>query len=132
MGEVVARIRVQGPKGSADLEALVDTGATFTKIPVRLASKLGLEAKYETQVELGEGRVIERALAMAEIEMDGVARPVLVTVGEEGEKPLVGYTTLEHLGFKVNPLTRRLEKTTAIEYRGSPKSDGSHSPPQSL
>lgn len=31
--------------------------------------------------------------------------------------PIIGYTTLEILGFKVNPVTRRLEKTTAIEYR---------------
>jgi len=33
-----------------------------------------------------------------------------------GEKGLLGYTALEVLGFKVNPLTRRLEKTFAIEY----------------
>jgi len=39
----------------------------------------------------------------------------LFTFGEE-EKPLIGYTTLELLGFKVNPITRRLEKAIPIEY----------------
>lgn len=116
MGEVMARIRLGGPQGSADLEVLVDTGATFTKIPEPLAISLGLEAKYETSVELRDGRVIKRRLAQAEAEIDGATGPVPVALGQEGERPVIGYTTLEILGFKVNPATRRLEKTTPIEY----------------
>ncbi len=65
--------------------------ATFTKIPRATASALRLEATYEARVELANR-------------------------GEK-EKPLIGYSTLEILGFKVNPITGRLEKTEAIEYR---------------
>ena len=50
------------------------------------------------------------------MEIEGVRRPVLVAIGEE-ERPLVGYTALELLGFKVNPITRKLEKAMPIEYR---------------
>ena len=39
-----------------------------------------------------------------------------MTVGGAEEKPLLGYTALEILGFKVNPISRKLEKATAIEY----------------
>ena len=34
-------------------EGLVDTGATFTKIPRSAASEIGLRAKYEAEVVLG-------------------------------------------------------------------------------
>lgn len=101
---------------SAELEALVDTGATFTKIPESLASALGLQAKYETSVELADGRRVKRGLALAEVELEGVRRPVLIAIGGTEEKALIGYTTLEILGFKVNPVTGRLERTVAIEY----------------
>ncbi|MBT9159960.1 MAG: hypothetical protein AAGB97_09470 [Dehalococcoidia bacterium] len=47
--------------------------------------------------------------------MEEVRRPVLAAIGEE-EKPLIGYTALELWGFKVNPITRKLEKAMPIEY----------------
>ena len=118
MGETRIAFKIYGMDGqAAELEAVVDTGATFTKIPRVLASVLGLQVKYETGVELGDGRIVKRGLALAEVEIEGVRRPVLVAVGGEEEKPLIGYTTLEVLGFKVNPVTGRLERTIAIEYK---------------
>ena len=117
MGETRIAFRIYGMDGqAAELEAVVDTGATFTKIPRALASVLGLRVKYETDVELGDGRRVKRGLALAEVEIEGVRRPVLVAVGGEEEKPLIGYTTLELLGFKVNPITGKLGRTVAIEY----------------
>jgi len=117
MGETKARFEIYGANGkSAELEATVDTAATFTKVPESVAARLGLKAQYETEVELSDGRTIKRGLALAEVEIEGVRRPVLVAIGGEGERTLLGYTTLEILGFKVNPVTGKLEKTVAIEY----------------
>ncbi len=100
MGETYAHFKVYGANGrSIELESIVDTGSTFTKIPGAVATRLGLEAKYETQVELGNGQVVDRKLGLAEVEIEDIRRPVLVSIGEE-EKPLLGYTTLELLGFK--------------------------------
>ena len=116
MGETCIRFKIYGIDGkSTVLNAIVDTGATFTKIPLYVANELGLEAKYETKVELGDGHIITRKLAPAEVEIEDVRRLILVSIGEE--KPLLGYTTLELLGFKVNPITGKLERTMAIEYR---------------
>lgn len=115
MGQTTVLLRVYGPLGSAELATLADTGATFTKIPRSIAVRVGLEERYETSVELGDGRTIIRPLALADVEVEGVRRPVLVAISQEGETPLLGYTTLELLGFKVNPITQKLEKTTAIE-----------------
>jgi len=50
-----------GPDGRcAELEAVVDTDATFTKIPESVASELGLQIEYEAEVELGDKRVVRR------------------------------------------------------------------------
>ena len=116
MGETRVLLKLYGPRGSAGLQTVADTGATFTKISQAVAAKLGIETKYETQVELADGRVVTRCLALAEVEIEGVRRPVLVAIGGDDETPLLGYTTLEALGFKVNPVTRKLEKAMAIEY----------------
>ncbi len=116
MGQTLVDLRVHGPLGSVDVKALADTGATFTKVPRSAIDKVGVEAAYETGVELGDGRTITRRLALAEVEIDGMRRPVLVSIGEDGERALVGHTTLESLGFKVNPITHALESTPAIEY----------------
>lgn len=116
MGETVAVVRIYGKLGSTTLELLVDTGATFTKIPEAIAREIGLEPQYTADVELSDGKVVKRRLALAEMEIEGIKRPVLVAISGDGEKVFLGYTTLEVLGFKVNPVTRRLEKTFAIEY----------------
>ncbi|MBS7612622.1 retroviral-like aspartic protease family protein [Candidatus Bathyarchaeota archaeon] len=117
MGETLVKFKVYGVDGRhVELEAIVDTGATFTKVPGFIASKLGLQARYEAEVELADGRIVKRGLAVCDVEMGGVKRPVLIAVGGDDEKPVVGYTTLELLGFKANPLTRMLERTYAIEY----------------
>ncbi|MDD3493833.1 MAG: aspartyl protease family protein [Candidatus Bipolaricaulis sp.] len=117
MGETRARLRIYGEDGKvSEVEALVDTGSTFTKIPQHLASALGLQVKYGTEVELADGRLVKRGLALVEVELEGVRRPMLIAIGGEEERPLIGYTTLEVLGLKVNPITGKLERTVAIEY----------------
>ena len=123
MGETRIHFKIYGAnRETAELEAVVDTGATFSKIPNSVADTLKLETKYETEVELGDGRVVGRKLVLVDMEIEEVRRPILVAIGEE-EKPLVGYTALELLGFKVNPITRRLEKAMPIEYRGGNPND---------
>ena len=116
MGQTLVSLTIHGPLGSAEVEGLADTGATFTKVPESTADAVGIEPRYETDVQLGDGRTVTRILASAEVEVQGVRRPVLVAFGADGEQPLIGYTTLEALGFKVNTVTYSLEPTPAIEY----------------
>ena len=100
MGKTRAQFEIHAADGKAiELEAMVDTAATFTKVPESAAVKLGLKAQYETEVELSDGRILKRRLALAEVEIKGIRRPVLVAIGGEGERALPGYTTLEVLGL---------------------------------
>ena len=115
MGATYADLSLSGPSASDTLRCLVDTGATFTKIPLALGERLGLEVVREVEVELADGRVTVRQLALANAEMEGVRSPILVTLAEDADLPLIGVTTLEILGFKVDPVAERLEPRTAIE-----------------
>ena len=116
MGQTHVDISIHGDSRSVVVSALADTAATFTKVPRVVLDELGLETEYEVDVEIGDGRTIRRRLALADVEISGVRRPVLVSAGGNGEQPLVGYTTLETLGFKVNTVAHKLEPTPAIEY----------------
>ena len=116
MGETIVTMTVHGPRGSRQVAGVADTAATCTKIPSATAEALGLQARFETQVELGDGRTVTRQLALAEVEIEDVRRPVLVALAEDGEQSLVGYTTLEALGFKVDTAKHALERRTATEY----------------
>ena len=116
MGRTHVDIIIHSESSSAVVNALADTAATFTKVPRLVFDELGLEAAHEVEVEIDDGRTTRRQLALAEVEIDGVRRPVLVSAGGDREQPLVGYTTLETLGFKVNTIAHRLEPIPAIEY----------------
>ena len=119
MGRTFLDIGIHGRFRSSVIPALADTASTFTKVPRSLFDQLGLDVVHEAEVEIGDGRTIRRPLALAEVEIAGVRRPVLVSAGGDGEQPLVGYTTLETLGFKVNTVSHELEPTPAIEYGGA-------------
>ena len=58
---------------------------------------------------------MKRDLAPAEVEIEGVKRPILIAIRGDEEMPIIGYTTIEVLGFKVNSVTGKLERTPAIE-----------------
>ena len=116
MGEVLTNVRFFGPRGSVELTSLVDTGATFTKVPRSVAEEVGMKARRRVLVQLSTGELIERELGNLEIEIEDVRDIAPVTIAADGEPTVIGYTTLEILGFKINPVTRRLEKTHPIEY----------------
>lgn len=115
MGIVFTKVKIYGTRGQKELDLMIDTGATFTKLPLSLADEIGIEWKDEVEVELSDGRVRKRKLGIAEAEIDGVRRTIPITAADD-ERAFVGYTALEILGFKVNPITQKLERTMAIEY----------------
>ena len=116
MGETIVSVTIRGPAGSRTFDGLVDTGATFTKISRSLGDALGLEPFDEVAIQLADGRLETRPVALVNLEVEGVTGPVVVTLADNVDRPLIGMTTLENLRFKVNPIEERLEPTPAIEY----------------
>ncbi len=111
LGETRVRARLHGTKGYRDLEMLVDTGATYTKIPESLAKELGIVPDEVVRVKLGDGSLRDASLGDARIEYGASKRAITVLIGP-GDEVLFGVTALEALRLKVNPMTGKLEPFT--------------------
>jgi predicted aspartyl protease len=116
MGKTMTTIKLYRSSGAAELEALVDTGETFTKISRNLASRIGLKPKRNILTHVATGEFVSRSAGTLESELEGVKDVIPVVIGEDHEPAVIGYTTLEILGFKVNPITEKLESTHTVEY----------------
>jgi len=90
------------------LDALVDTGATYSLFPRTLLIRLGATAHDRAEFELADGRTIVRELATVVARLDGHTRHILCIVDEEGVEPLLGATTLELFGLAADLVNERL------------------------
>ena len=93
-----------------EVEALVDTGATFPALPEDIVSKLGLPKIGEHVAETAEGvRKIElMGMVIIMIEDRVAETPIIKRV--KGTTPLIGVVALEQMGFRVDPVTGKLVK----------------------
>ena len=98
-----------------EIEVLVDTGATFTKLPSRVLEDLGVSASFERDFEIADGSILRRRVGYVEVEVEGRKAPVPVAFAEDGERALLGATALEILGFTVDPQKRRLVPAPALD-----------------
>jgi clan AA aspartic protease len=100
---------VKGPDGKeANLEFLVDSGATYSLLPKATWTALGLVPKRRMKFTLADGTSIERAVSEAFIAFPQGEGHTPVVLGEEGDQALLGVVTLEILGLVFNPFNRTL------------------------
>jgi len=91
------------------IEALVDTGSSYSWIPRDVLGRLGVQPRFRREFETADGRVVERELGEARAEYGGGGDVgTLVVFSDPGSLPLLGAYTLEGLGLGVDPLNERL------------------------
>jgi len=118
MGHVEVDVKFGNLEGKefTELKALVDTGATFTVIPERVAKELNLTLVGEkVKVSTAKG-LDELELTHAIIEIDGKRRIMPILVSKHIDRALLGIITLEAMQLRVNPLTGKLEEYAALLY----------------
>src|SRR3990172_2579586 len=110
MGTFRAAIEIGDPQGEGyeALEALVDTGSTYTWVPMDILRQMGVEPVGRREFETADGRIIEREMGRTWVRIDGRTEITLVVFGEEGSRPLLGAYTLEGLRLAPDPVNRRL------------------------
>ena len=91
-----------------DVEALVDTGATYTSIPESILTQLGIEIRESRSFELADDRFVEYPVGYASIRLEERAVITLVVFAPQHTGSLLGATTLETAGLAVDPIHRRL------------------------
>ncbi len=91
------------------LDFIADTGAIYIVIPYSIAKNLDLEVIGKRRFKTASGDVVEYPVSEAYIIIEGVGVTSLVVIGSNNVSPIIGVTTLELLGFQVDPVTGRLK-----------------------
>lgn len=95
------------------VEALIDTGATFTTLPRGVADRLKLIEVTKRRVRTASGEeVLPESYVTVEVMGEKTTTPVLIS--EKMDRTLLGVLTLEALALKVDPKTGKLEKTELL------------------
>jgi len=112
LGHVRVDVCVRGGKGELRLEkVLVDTGATYTVMPLEVLEEVGaVKSPHPIVLELGDGRKVKADVYVATVEIDGREGPGLILTFK-GAKTVLGVQALEALGLRVDPTTSKLEAT---------------------
>jgi clan AA aspartic protease len=109
MGLTYAEATVTGPNDkSQKLELLVDSGATYSLLPIKVWKSLGLKPMEKQTFTLADGTHIDRKISECRIALNGIERHSPVILGERGDEPLLGVLTLGILGLIVDPFKREL------------------------
>jgi clan AA aspartic protease len=96
------------------IEALVDTGATYTVLPRVLLEQLGVVAHTRAHFVLADGREIEHDVGRTWVRLGQQQEYTLVVFGDDA---LLGAVTLEELRLAPDPVSQRLLPVPALMKR---------------
>ena len=95
---------------------LVDTGATFSRVPANILQRLGVQELFQVETEYATGQVEPVPVGLAMMEIAGFPErvPVLISFGKEAAYPLLGAHALEAFRVAVDPVARTLRRVRAF------------------
>ena len=99
-----------------EVEAMVDTAATYTVLPAMMLREMGIAAERQARFEFADGRMVDMDIGQARATVDGISVFTQVVFGDDDGFPLLGSYTLEGLLLAVDPVNQRLVPTHAIWY----------------
>lgn len=111
MGITYLPITITSPsdiKKKATLDFMIDSGAAYSVVPSRILSKLGIKPDEKRDFMLANGQKMTRKIGIARFVYKGRKGGAPVVFGEKEDSTLLGATTLEAMGFVLNPFQREL------------------------
>lgn len=96
------------------VDALVDTGSTFSAVPRTVLERLGIRPARRQTMELANGEIVEYEVGDAPVRLEGLQAITPVIFAETDEQAAVGAVTLETLLLAVDPINRRLTPVHAL------------------
>ncbi|MCH7605887.1 MAG: aspartyl protease family protein [Chloroflexi bacterium] len=101
--------RVRGPTGNEEsVSFLVDSGATYSLLPLTAWQSIGLEPAREQTFTLADGTTVKRHISECYLILPQGETHTPVILGEAGDEALLGVVTLEELGLVFHPFSRTL------------------------
>src|SRR5437867_1782298 len=95
MGTFFHPITIIGPNGKESIDALVDTGVSFTTLPASLLRRLGVRPFRRARLRLADGQVAERDLGRVTARINGLEDETICIFGPEAAPPVIGSHTLQ-------------------------------------
>ena len=116
MGISYVQGTVRGPTGSeAAVRFLIDSGATYSLLPLPVWQAIGLVPKREMQFVLADGTTIHRSVSECHLALSHGEGHTPVVLGQPGDvEALLGVVTLEILGLVFDPFRRVLHPMRAL------------------
>ena len=116
MGTFRHRIEIGDPEGRRfeAVDALVDTGASYTMAPFSMLQRLGVTPIDRATFILGDSRRVERDIGRTWIRVDGRLEITFVVFGDEQLGAVLGAYSLEGLRLGVDPVSQRLVPTPGL------------------
>ena len=90
------------------LDAMVDTGATYSWVPRDILERLGVQPTDSSPFILADGKQVVYPLAWVKMRLDGRETFSICVFGEPGSMALLGAFTLEALRLAADPYNERL------------------------
>ena len=100
--------------GSADrsawrtVEALVDTGSTFTWLPGDLLKQLGHQPSGRKSFELGDGPLVESDISDVPVRIENEVHTTVCAFASAEEQSVLGAVTLQEFLLAPDPINHRL------------------------
>jgi predicted aspartyl protease len=107
MGRTEVQARIFGEKETREYTFLVDTDATYLALPPEEIEALGLRQGRGRLRLMSATGTVEVSTYFADGELMGEDFNAILV---PASTPLIGYELLENLRFRVNPVTREIEK----------------------
>jgi large subunit ribosomal protein L1 len=113
-GDSVGTFKFTFEVGSSDsrrfeaVEALVDTGAIFSRVPSSVLRNLGHEPSGRESFELGDGSVVDWEVSDVPVRIADRVRVTACIWGPEDAVPILGAVTLERFLLMVDPTRQQL------------------------
>ena len=110
MGTFSVTIEAGDPQGRRfrAVEALVDTGASYTTLPTSFLGDLGVTPHGQRPFLLATGGTVVRDIGRTWVRIDERMEMTIVVFADEGAPALLGAVTLEEFGLSVDPVARKL------------------------
>jgi aspartyl protease family protein len=111
MGSFSAKLRVWNPASPEkveEVEAMVDTGAAFSRIHRERLERLGAATLRRMGFRAIDGSIIERDTAAVWVASDGFTGPDTVVVAERNDMEVIGAHTIEGLGLAADPVQKEV------------------------
>ena len=99
-----------------NVDAVVDTGSTFTAVPREILQRLGIQPARRERFRIASGEVVENYVGDAIVRLAGKQGTTPVIFNEPGEPVLLGAVTLEAFLLAVDPVHETLVPVEGLRY----------------